>query len=58
MTGKLDQSRAAVSRFFHTSRPDDEFFLVEFNDVPRMLCDFAGDTEQIEKTLVNIQPKN
>ena len=58
MTGKLDQSRAAVSRFFHTSRPGDEFFLVEFNDAPRMLCDFTSDTEQIEKTLVNIQPKN
>ena len=58
MTGKLDQSRAAVSRFFHTSRPDDEFFLVEFNDAPRMLCDFTSDTEQIEKKLVNIQPKN
>jgi len=58
MTGKLDQSRAAVSRFFHTSRPGDEFFLVEFNDAPRMLCDFTSDTERIEKTLVNIQPKN
>src|SRR5437762_12813823 len=58
MTGKLDQSRAAVSRFFHTSRPGDEFFLVEFNDAPRMLCNFTTDTERIEKTLIGIQPKN
>src|SRR5436190_294303 len=27
MTGRLDQSRAAVSRFFHSAMPGDEFFL-------------------------------
>jgi Ca-activated chloride channel homolog len=58
MAGKLDQSRAAVSRFFSGSRPGDEFFLVEFNDAPRMLCDFTTDTQQIEKALVSIQPRN
>lgn len=58
MEGKVDQSRAAVSRFFSTATQGDEFFLVEFNDAPRMLCDFTSDTDKIEKTLVNIQPKN
>jgi len=58
MTGKLDQSRAAVSRFFRTATAGDEFFLIEFNDTPRILCDFTTDTEEIEKKLVDIKPKN
>jgi VWFA-related protein len=58
MTGKLNQSRAAVSRFFHTVMGGDEFFLIAFNNVPQVLCDFTGDTERIEKTLFNIQPKS
>jgi VWFA-related protein len=58
MEGKLEQSRAAVSRFLHTSRPGDEFFLVEFNDRPRLLSGFTPDTDLIEKALVGIQAKN
>jgi Ca-activated chloride channel family protein len=58
MQGKLDRSRAAVSRFFHTSVPGDEFFLVEFNDAPRLLCSFTSDTGRIEKSLVGIEPRN
>jgi Ca-activated chloride channel homolog len=58
MRGKLDQSRAAVSRFFRTAISGDEFFLVEFNNSPRILCEFTSDTEQIEKKLVDIEPKN
>lgn len=58
MAGKLNQSKAAVSRFFNTTMGGDEFFLIEFNDVPRVLCDFTTDTDLIEKTLVSIQPKN
>jgi VWFA-related protein len=58
MEHKLDQSRAAVKRFFGTAIPGDEFLLVEFNDVPRVLCNFTSDTDQIEKTLVDIKSKN
>ena len=58
MAGKLEQSRAAVGRVFNTAVPGDEFFVVEFNDAPRVLCDFTTDTERIEKSLVAIQPQN
>jgi VWFA-related protein len=58
MSGKLDQSRAAVSQFFRTATAGDEFFLIEFNDTPHILCDFTTDTEEIEKKLVDIKPKN
>jgi Ca-activated chloride channel homolog len=58
MEGRLDQSRAAVSRFFRTSRPGDEFFLVEFNDRPRLLSGFTSNTDTIEQALVAIKPQN
>ncbi len=58
MTGKLEESRAALSHFFRTSIPGDEFFVVEFNDAPRVLCGFTSDSENIERTLGNIKPKN
>jgi VWFA-related protein len=58
MEGKLDQSRAAVSRFFHTTVPGDEFFLVEFNNAPRLSSPFTRNTESIEKALVGITARN
>ena len=54
MEGRLDQSRAAVSQFFRTAETGDEYFLIEFNDTPRILCDFDDRYGPIEKTLVNI----
>ena len=58
MEGRLDQSREAVTRFFRTSMPGDEYLLVEFNDAPRLLCGFTSDVEQIEKALLGIYPRN
>ena len=58
MEGKLNHSRAAVSRFFQTAVRGDEFFLVEFNDRPRLLCGFTSDTEVIEKSLEGLTPRN
>src|SRR5262249_42869390 len=34
MGSKLSKSRQAVSQFFKTANPQDEFFLVQFNDRP------------------------
>jgi VWFA-related protein len=58
MDGKLDQSRAAVSRFFRASRPGDEYFLVEFNDRPRLLSGFTSDTTAIEHSLAGLRARN
>ena len=38
MGNKLEKSRQAVSQFFKTANPEDEFFLVEFNDSPTMVA--------------------
>jgi Ca-activated chloride channel family protein len=58
MAGRLDQSRAAVARFFQTATEGDEFLVVEFNDRPAILYNFTSDTEEIERSLVAIQPRN
>jgi Ca-activated chloride channel homolog len=57
MQHKLDRSRAAVSQLFKTTMPGDEFFLVEFNDRPNVLCDFTSDTERIQDSLASINSK-
>ncbi|HTM48637.1 MAG TPA: VWA domain-containing protein [Bryobacteraceae bacterium] len=58
MEGKLERSRSAVARFFKAGIPGDEFFLVEFNEAPRILSTFTTDTEGIEKTLASIRAKS
>jgi Ca-activated chloride channel family protein len=45
MEGKLNYAREAVRTFIQTSHQDDDFFLIAFNDHPRLLGAFlAGDT--------------
>lgn len=58
MTRKLEHSRAAVARMFQTAIPGDEYFLVEFNDRARILCDFTPDPADVERTLSGVRPKN
>jgi VWFA-related protein len=58
MEGKLDRSRAAVSVFFRTAVPGDEFLLVEFNNAPQLLCSFTSDTGLIERSLAGIEAHN
>lgn len=37
MEGKLNFAREALQNFIETSHPDDDFFLIAFNDRPRLL---------------------
>jgi Ca-activated chloride channel homolog len=57
MGNKLEKSRQAVSQFFKTANPDDEFFLVEFNDNPTMVSGFTHNPEQIQNKLTFTQSK-
>src|SRR5262249_12510284 len=43
MGGKLRLARQAAAQFFKTANPDDEFFLVEFNETPRLITPLSGD---------------
>jgi VWFA-related protein len=57
MGSKLDKSRQAVSQFFKTANPLDEFFLVQFNDRPETAVDFTASLEEIQNRLTFTQAK-
>ena len=51
MGTKLRESRQAAVEFFKTANPDDEFFLVEFNDQPKLLSPLGSSIEEIQNQL-------
>lgn len=57
MANKIDKARAAVVEFFKTANPEDEFFLIAFNDKPTLICDFTNSVEQVQSQLVYMAPK-
>src|SRR5436190_10908543 len=57
MGNKLAKSRQAVSEFFKTANPEDEFFMVQFNDRPEIVQDFTTNLEEIQNRLLFTQPK-
>jgi len=57
MTGKLAKSRQAMSEFLRFANPEDEFFLVEFSDRPRLTVPFTSDTGFIQDRLRIVEPK-
>ena len=57
MGPKLQKSRQAAVQFFKTANPEDEFFLIEFNDRPELVVPFTTDTEDIQNRLEFAQSK-
>ena len=57
MGAKLQRSRQAVTQFMKTANPQDEFFLVEFNDRPELVQGFTTETEEIQNRLTFTQAK-
>ncbi len=57
MGPKLQKSRQAAVQFFKTANPEDEFFLVEFNDRPELVVPFTADTGEIQNRLEFAQSK-
>lgn len=51
MGQKLAKSRQAAAQFFKTANPEDEFFLVQFNDRPELVVPFTHSTEEIQSRL-------
>ena len=48
---KLKRARQAAAAFFRTANPDDEFFLVEFNERPRLAVPLTTATDEIQNQL-------
>jgi Ca-activated chloride channel family protein len=57
MGSKLQKSRQAVAQFFKTANPEDEFFLVQFNDRPALVVPFTRNIEEIQNQLTFTQSK-
>ena len=57
MGPKLQKSRQAAAQFFKTANPEDEFFLITFNDRPELVMPFTTDTEEMQNRLTFTQSK-
>jgi Ca-activated chloride channel family protein len=57
MQGKLEKSRESVTQFFKTANPEDEFFLVQFNDTADLAQPFATTLEEIQNRLTFTRSK-
>ena len=57
MGSKLQKARQAAAQFFKTANPEDEFFLVQFNDRPELIVPFTHSTEEIQNRLTFTQAK-
>ncbi|WP_255484369.1 VWA domain-containing protein [Granulicella sp. 5B5] len=58
MQSKFIRARKALSEFLHTCNPQDEFFVVGFNDRPAILVDYTSDVEDVEARMVMLKPQN
>ena len=56
MADKMSMAREAVSRFLKMANPDDEFFLVQFNDRVELLQGFTREIEELQNRLMWIRP--
>src|SRR3569833_27808 len=57
MGNKLERSRLSVAEFFKTANPEDEAFLVEFNDRPQLVVPLTHNLEDIQNRLTFTQSK-
>src|SRR5580765_2532087 len=57
MSRKLERSRQEVAQFLRTANPQDEFFVIQFNDRPELSVSFAAQPEDIQSRLTWVQSK-
>ena len=55
MTSKLIRSRDSILQFMKTANPQDEFFVIGFNDRPELIEDFTSSIEDIEARLQTVR---
>jgi Ca-activated chloride channel family protein len=57
MDEKSSLARQAVSVFLRAGNRDDEYFLVEFNALPRLVEDFTTDIDVLEQNVFSTKPR-
>jgi Ca-activated chloride channel family protein len=56
MRDKMGQAAAAAEAFFHTANPEDEFFLIEFGDWPKLAMPLTTHVEDILSRILRTKP--
>jgi len=57
MTEKIDYVRQALTNFCNTINPQDEVFLIRFNNKVKLVRDFTDDRKQLKKSFGSLTPK-
>ena len=57
MGNKLSKSRQAAAQFFKTANPEDEFFLVQFNERPELVVQWTTNTDEIQNRMAFTQAR-
>jgi VWFA-related protein len=56
MRNKIKKSTEAAAEFFKTSNPEDEFFLIEFSDRPKLTVPFTTDSGEVYDRIAHAKP--
>lgn len=56
MNNKMRKAADAAATFFKTSNVDDEFFLIEFNDRPKLTIPFTTDSDLLYNRIIRSRP--
>ncbi len=56
MRDKMRKASEAAAAFFKTANAEDEFFLVEFGDRPRLAVPFTTDSQQVYHRIAGLRP--
>jgi Ca-activated chloride channel homolog len=57
MVNKIGKAKEAALQFFKTANPQDEFFLVSFNDRAKVMSTFTTSVEDLQSSLLSSFPK-
>ncbi len=57
MTNKVGKAREAALQFFKTANPQDEFFLVSFNERAELTSSFTNSVEDLQSRMMLTAPK-
>ena len=52
MSDKIEKSRLAAVQFFKTANPQDEFFLINFNDRAQLVSPFTDSVDELQNRLM------
>ena len=55
MNSKLIRARESILQFIKTANPEDEFFVIGFNDRPELIEDFTSSVDDIQARLATVQ---